>query len=128
MSCKRNINLAEKNNKPPLLRLLCLHGYRQNEMAFRERSGGLRKFLKNQAEFVFCEAPHPVATNEQATAEEASNEAGKAWWFSSPDSTYNASDITNCDNGFDASLQYINSVFESDGPFDGLYFLRFNLI
>jgi hypothetical protein len=124
MSCKRIVNVEKK--RKPLLRLLCLHGYRQNEMAFRERTGGLRKFLKNQAEFVFCEAPHtiPISISEQATANpetqtETTNGAAKAWWFSSQDSEYNACLTTDCDKGFDSSLQYIDSVFKSNGPFDG---------
>jgi hypothetical protein len=42
------------------LRILFLHGYRQNQQTFYERTGGLRKFLKNRVEFIYCEAPHDV--------------------------------------------------------------------
>ena len=33
------------------LRILCLHGYRQSEVSFREKTGGLRKALKSLADF-----------------------------------------------------------------------------
>lgn len=67
-----------------LLRILCLHGYRQNGNMFREKTGSFRKLLKKHvAEFVFIDAPHliPVQdnTNEQdtsATAANRSNERG----------------------------------------------------
>ena len=49
MSNNSNKRLSTKQQSEPQakLRLLMLHGYRQNEMAFRERSGGFRKALKN---------------------------------------------------------------------------------
>ena len=66
------------------LRILCLHGYRQNGTMFREKTGSLRKLLKKHvAEFVFIDAPHIILaqdnTNEQdpnATATGRSNERG----------------------------------------------------
>ena len=43
------------------LRILCLHGYRQNGHMFREKTGSLRKLLKKQvAEFVYIDAPHVI--------------------------------------------------------------------
>jgi len=67
-----------------LLRILCLHGYRQNGNIFREKTGSLRKLLKKHvAEFVYIDAPHLIPiqdnTNEQdtnATASNRSNERG----------------------------------------------------
>lgn len=97
-------------------------------MAFRERSGGLRKALKNYAsEFVFCEAPHLVPS-ENSEVENKANERG--WWFSS-ESSYNALEHTDCQNGFEESLEYIDKIFEQQGPFDGIigfsqgYFLEY---
>ena len=87
-------------------------------MAFRERSGGLRKALKNHvSEFVFCEAPHKVPSNDHSSKEETSNERG--WWFSS-ESSYNALEPTDCQKGFGESLEYLDRVFETQGPFDGI--------
>ena len=102
--------------KKTLLRILMLHGYRQSESAFRERSGGLRKGLKNYADFVFCEAPHIIPNGEaqNETQEE------KGWWFSKADKSYDAIEKTDCDLGFEQTLDYINKVFEEKGPFDGI--------
>ncbi len=66
------------------LRVLCLHGYRQNGHMFREKTGSLRKLLKKQvADFVYIDAPHLIPAqenlNEQdtnATASNRSNERG----------------------------------------------------
>ena len=67
-----------------LLRILCLHGYRQNGTMFREKTGSFRKLLKKHvAEFVYIDALHLIPiqdnTNEQdtnATASNRSNERG----------------------------------------------------
>ena len=114
---KRN-EPSENKPKQPLLKILMLHGYRQSETAFRERSGGLRKYLKNHADFVFCEAPHslPKVSNVEASTDE--NEKG--WWFSTPDKSYDAIEVTDCDSGFGETLDYINGVFKEKGPFDGI--------
>lgn len=42
------------------LRVLCIHGYRQNGGSFREKTGALRKLLKKQVELVYMTAPHSV--------------------------------------------------------------------
>lgn len=42
------------------LRILCIHGYRQNGNSFREKTGALRKLLKKQVELVYISAPHQV--------------------------------------------------------------------
>ncbi|CAF0799745.1 unnamed protein product [Adineta ricciae] len=109
------------------LRILCLHGYRQNGTMFREKTGSLRKLLKKHvAEFVFIDAPHIILaqdnTNEQdsnATATSRSNERG--WWFSSSDQTYDPLAVTSCDLGFNESLDYVTKyINEQQVPFDGL--------
>lgn len=56
----------------PPLRILCLHGYRQNGSMFREKTGSLRKILKKQvAEFVFIDAPHLIPLEENANEQAA---------------------------------------------------------
>ena len=44
----------------PLLRILCLAGFRQSERGFREKTGALRKALRGRAELVCLSGPHPV--------------------------------------------------------------------
>lgn len=66
------------------LRILCLHGYRQNGTMFREKTGSFRKLVKKQvADFVFIDAPHliPVEENDReqvasATGSNRANEKG----------------------------------------------------
>ena len=115
----KKVSKLENGPKP---KILMLHGYRQNEMAFRERSGGLRKALKNQAEFVFCEAPHVVKDKEEIKKEgvDGGSEVVKGWWFSKEDGSYDALETTDCQNGFEESLAYLDNVFETQGPFDGI--------
>ncbi|XP_031104106.1 rhodanese-like domain-containing protein 6 [Ipomoea triloba] len=43
---------------PRRLRILCLHGFRQNASGFKGRTASLAKKLKNIAELVFIDAPH----------------------------------------------------------------------
>uniref|UniRef100_A0A7M4FEG1 Esterase OVCA2 n=1 Tax=Crocodylus porosus TaxID=8502 RepID=A0A7M4FEG1_CROPO len=45
---------------PPPLRILCLHGYRQDARSFHVRTGALRKALRGQAELVSISAPHAL--------------------------------------------------------------------
>ncbi|XWS58078.1 hypothetical protein CRYUN_Cryun08bG0004200 [Craigia yunnanensis] len=42
------------------LRILCLHGFRQNASSFKGRSASLAKKLKSIAELVFVDAPHKL--------------------------------------------------------------------
>ena len=100
------------------LRVLCIHGYRQNEASFRERTGALRKLLKKHVDFVFVSAPHVIP--EPANLARAEEERERGWWFSKPDSSYYALEKTDCCLGFQTSLDAIHATFEEQGPFDGL--------
>ena len=55
---------AKKKNQtnPPTsgLKVLCLHGYRQNELMFREKLGAFRKMVGKRLEMTFITAPHLV--------------------------------------------------------------------
>ena len=43
------------------LRILCLHGYRQNEVTFREKLGAFRKLVKGKrVDLVFFSSPVKV--------------------------------------------------------------------
>lgn len=124
---ERSRKKDEKNDnksKEPLLKILMLHGYRQSETAFREKSGGLRKYLKNHAEFIFCEAPHTIpkkADSSDLDNNASSSEIEKGWWFSTTDKSYNALDVTECDSGFSEAIGFINEIFQTKGPFDGIF-------
>ena len=100
------------------LRVLCIHGYRQNESSFRERTGALRKLLKKYVEFCFLSAPHVIPEPQNLSRPEAEQERG--WWFSKPDRSYYALEKTGCCLGFEASVETVRKAFEDDGPFDGV--------
>lgn len=42
------------------LRILCLHGFRQNASSFKGRTAAFRKKLRTIADFIFVDAPHIV--------------------------------------------------------------------
>ena len=100
------------------LRVLCIHGYRQNEKTFRERSGGFRKLFKKQIDFIFLSSPHEI--HEEVNLARPEEERERGWWFSRPGRSYNALDTTDICTGYQESLQVIKEIFLSEGPFDGV--------
>lgn len=58
--------MKNKSDLPPgeaqKLRILALHGYRQNAETFRQKTGSFRKLLKKYADFTYITAPHKVTT------------------------------------------------------------------
>ena len=100
------------------LKVLCIHGYRQNEKLFREKSGGLRKLLKKQVDFVFLSAPHEIP--DHINLARAEDDRVRGWWFSRPEKSYNAMDRTDIITGYQESLDMITDKFCKDGPFDGI--------
>lgn len=101
------------------LRILCLHGYRQNESIFREKSGALRKLLKREAEFFFVNAPHLI-TGDPGNLERPLELQERAWFFSRPDQTYKGTDTTDTCIGLEESIHFLEEVFKEQGPFDGI--------
>ena len=100
------------------LKVLCIHGYRQNDKIFRERSGGFRKLFKRYIDFTFVSAPHSIPEPENLARAEGEQERG--WWFSRPGDSYNALDNTDICTGYRDSLKVIREKIASEGPFDGV--------
>lgn len=50
----------EKDVNRPKLKILALHGYRQNGAVFRAKIGSFRKAVAKYAQLVFVSAPHKV--------------------------------------------------------------------
>lgn len=117
--------MAEKSNP---LRILCIHGYRQNSSSFRQKLGAFRKACGKRAEFVFFDAPHLVPTKkseegpvESEIPDETTDERG--WWFSAQNDdvlSFNALEDSKICPGFEESLRAISEAESSLGPFDGL--------
>ncbi|KAL5582649.1 hypothetical protein UlMin_015091 [Ulmus minor] len=132
------------------LRILCLHGFRQNASSFKGRTASLAKKLKNMVELVFVDAPHELPFIYQPSPVDAHDNSTspllqkaplpppehckkKFAWFVAPGfNTQNESDwkIADCPfdslqyqqqtGGFDASLAFLKDVFAQEGPFDGI--------
>ncbi|XP_043574102.1 esterase OVCA2 isoform X2 [Chiloscyllium plagiosum] len=114
---------------PPVLRLLCVHGYRQDGRIFRERTGSLRKALRKRAELLYVSSPlrvpPPLGTTAQPPAAagdgESLQEDGRGWWFSNPvEDSFNALDHVETCKGLEESLETISKAMAELGPFDGI--------
>ncbi len=71
--------MASANKK--LFRILMLHGYRQNEKYFYDKTGSVRKMLKKYAELVYCQAPHYIPPLDEGNTTENNQDYG--WWLKS---------------------------------------------
>ncbi|KAJ1346133.1 hypothetical protein KIN20_000840 [Parelaphostrongylus tenuis] len=97
------------------LRILCLHGYRQNDVLFREKSGSLRKQLRKYADFEFISAP--LLAN---VAESNEREDVRSWWFSREDDQFSSRDVCSIATGFEKSVSFVCEFVRQNGPFDGV--------
>jgi hypothetical protein len=117
------------------LKILMLHGYRQNEAIFKDKTGGVRKKLKF-IDFVYCEAPNLVPksttvdepvqsdsdTGEKKNGADASssiNQIKKCWFLKWTERPTNNS--TAFIEDFEKTLDYLDQVFAEKGPFDGIW-------
>ena len=99
------------------LKVLCLHGYRQNETIFRERTGALRKLLKRNVEFFFISAPHLITQEDNITPTEQQE---RGWFFSRPERAYKGTDESDTCIGLEESLDRVRQAVTELGPFDGI--------
>ncbi|XVE63140.1 hypothetical protein DITRI_Ditri06bG0176200 [Diplodiscus trichospermus] len=129
------------------LRILCLHGFRQNASSFKGRSASLAKKLKSIAELVFVDAPHELPFVYQSCMEPQISRASssgqhapppencrrKYAWLVAPDfggkseadwkiadQPFDPLQYQGQTDGFDVSLAYLKKVFSEQGPFDGI--------
>lgn len=103
------------------LRLLCLHGYRQDGDTFSKRIGALRKRLKAVAEFDFIDGSQIVVPgDESGIPGEEGRAGGRGWWFSREDDYFKATHYSDFQKGFQESVAVVEQKLCSDGPYDGL--------
>lgn len=112
------------------LRVLCIHGYRQNSGSFREKTGALRKLLKKHVELVYLSAPHSVqqGNSEEAPEKENNLEPGprddedpKGWWFSDIQArSFSAQQQCEESLGLSESVSVVREAVKVQGPFDGI--------
>ncbi|CAO4374199.1 unnamed protein product [Caenorhabditis nigoni] len=106
--------VLKKMSSQPKLRILCLHGYRQCDQSFRQKTGSTRKLVKALADFEFVNGIHSVAVDEHS-------ETSRAWWFSNADQmSFSSREPTDVSVGFDESVNAVVKFIEDNGPFDGL--------
>lgn len=129
------------------LKILCLHGFRQNASSFKGRTASVAKKLKNIAELIFINAPHELPFIYQPPSADPNNCAPsqlqksysppkscskKFAWFIAPNFNNSCSDWQMADtpfdplqyqqqiDGFDISLEYLQNFVHKEGPFDGI--------
>ncbi|KAI3990228.1 hypothetical protein MKX01_029206 [Papaver californicum] len=131
------------------LRILALHGFRQNASSFKGRTASLAKKLKDLVELVFIDAPHELPFVYQPRTTETTpgsfvleTQKGPpplekckkkfAWLVAEDfnistgkgwkiaDQPFDPLQYRLQTGGFDASLAYLKDVFSKLGPFDGI--------
>jgi uncharacterized protein (DUF924 family) len=112
---------ATESVHPPL-KILVLHGYTQNANSLKHSAKKLFKNLKDIAKFYFANAPLPYSPSGEvkdqliaAFGDENLPETTyqRQWWNPSKDSKIY--------HHLDVSLHYIDQLFKSEGPFDGIF-------
>ncbi|XP_068600965.1 esterase OVCA2 isoform X2 [Brachionichthys hirsutus] len=106
------------------LRILCVHGYRQNGSSFREKTGALRKLLKKQVELVYVNAPHGVQRAEALEKKDSEAEGdadSRGWWFSDIHArSFSAQQRCEESLGIGESVAVVRDALKAHGPFDGV--------
>lgn len=108
------------------LKILCIHGYRQNAEVFRAKTGSFRKMVHKWAQFNYITAPHKVLLVDTIEALEnpdigqVKDEDQFGWFFNRDDKTYRGIRKGGPALGFEETVDLIEQVFEKEGPFDGI--------
>ncbi|TVU49729.1 hypothetical protein EJB05_01058 [Eragrostis curvula] len=129
------------NEQLKKLKILCLHGFRQNASNFKGRTSALAKKLKHIAELVFIDAPHelsfvyqPIGVQGSDTPSPPSVTAKRKFaWLIAPNSSCNAKqDWKAADapfdplqyqhqtEGFEESYAYLENAISQMGSFEGI--------
>nr|CAI5845193.1 unnamed protein product [Callosobruchus analis] len=111
------------------LKVLAIHGYRQNGETFRTKTGSFRKTVRKWAQFTYITAPHKVIlvddSNDLNKSEEPDigqrqDEEQYGWFFNRDDNTFREICKGGPAIGFEESVKLIEQIFVEEGPFDGL--------
>lgn len=98
------------------MNILCLHGYRQNSVSFKNKTGSLRKLLKNYANFTYVEAPHLA----KAMEGEEQSEEQKSWWYNKDDGSFKGTNQCGPAFGFEESIKHVEKTWNEHGNFQGI--------
>lgn len=93
------------------LKVLALHGYRQNGDSFKSKLGSLRKFINKYAELVFVTAPHVAPAMEGGSEPDLGQ---RSWWFNKDDGTFKGTNRQGPAIGFEESLKLVEKVWKEE--------------
>jgi hypothetical protein len=106
--------------KKKLLKVLVLHSFRQNARILQGKTTKLRSVLRDVAELVYAESPlsyQPMGETLDASIQVfgriPDTPKQKCWWHASADNKEYF--------GLDITLKYIDHMFKTQGPFDGIF-------
>eukprot|EP00051_Salpingoeca_urceolata_P028889 m.488341 g.488341 ORF g.488341 m.488341 type:complete len:235 (+) comp25724_c0_seq1:34-738(+) len=102
------------------LKVLALHGYRQNGLMFREKTGAFRKLVKSLVDFVFVDAPFLAEDQQTPTQDTEPKTVQRGWYFCSGSSYHQATHVEAYER-LDETLVFLRTVFAEQGPFDGVF-------
>lgn len=144
MPQKKDVRSARK------LRILCLHGFRQNASSFKGRTASLAKKLKKIADLFFIDAPHelpyiyqPLVSDHHMNCASTSLPSSppppsasckkKFAWFVAPnfdaggiadwkvaDGPFDPLQYQRQTDGYDISIAHLKAFLSQEGPFDGI--------
>ncbi|XP_017777791.1 PREDICTED: esterase AGAP003155 [Nicrophorus vespilloides] len=109
------------------LKVLAIHGYRQNAEVFRQKTGSFRKMVHKWVQFTYVTAPHKVILvdelnndGEEVNIGQSADEEQYGWFFNRDNKTYRGIRKGGPAVGFEESLKFIEKVVEEQGPFNGI--------
>ncbi|KRT81624.1 hypothetical protein AMK59_5538 [Oryctes borbonicus] len=110
------------NNK---LKILCIHGYRQNAEVFKQKTGSFRKMVHKWAEFTYITAPHKVLfvnnlETDEIDVQQSPDTEQYGWFFNRDDHTFRGIRKGGPAIGFEESISIVEEAFKLHGPFDGI--------
>lgn len=107
------------------LKILCIHGYRQNAEVFKQKTGSFRKMVHKWAEFTFITAPHKVLyvsdlETDKVDVQQSPDAEQYGWFFNRDDHTFRGIRKGGPAIGFEESIAVVEETFNTHGPFDGI--------
>ncbi|KAG5886373.1 hypothetical protein JTB14_034906 [Gonioctena quinquepunctata] len=121
--CCDNENMSQK------VKVLAIHGYRQNAETFKAKTGSFRKILHKWTQFTYITAPHKVILvddrndiekTEGPDIGQSKDEEQYGWFFNRDDKSFRGIRKGGPAIGFEESIKVIEDVYEREGPFDGI--------
>lgn len=105
------------------LKILCLHGYRQNADTFKSKLGGFRKIVSKFADLTFLSAPHTAPPIDENHTDYDPN-TQKSWWFNKDEldedkRSFKGTNKNGPAVGFEESLRLVEQTWK-DGEYHGL--------